>query len=191
MGLNICEDLFGSVENKSINQKRKGNRNELIAAKVLSDWVGEPFARVPSSGGLRWKNFNEVCGDVVCQNRSTYFPFSVETKHLKHLNMRSVRCATGSMLRKNSKICTLFMQALEDAKRAKKMPILMVRANGMKQGTYYIFITQCDANKLGVFRMIGSSKYSARLSNNLNIVGWDSEEFFNYCKYKELCLDQE
>ena len=38
-----------------INSRSKGNRAELIAAKVMEVWAGKKFARVPSSGGLQWK----------------------------------------------------------------------------------------------------------------------------------------
>ena len=62
----IHDDLFGAPRKQLINQKAKGNRNELMVCKVLEAWVGEPFSRVPSSGGLRWKDFNNAVGDVIC-----------------------------------------------------------------------------------------------------------------------------
>ena len=60
----VDTDLFGAKE-QSINSKVKGNNNELKAAKWLTKWTGCPFTRTPSSGGLRWKNTANVCGDVV------------------------------------------------------------------------------------------------------------------------------
>jgi len=128
----IETDIFGyDVREGGINSKKKGDKNERQATKWLYLWTGEDFARTPSSGGLRWKNNPSVCGDVVCQNVDFNFPFSVETKHLKTV-------AYDTILRSNSKIFTIWAQAWEDASRAKKTPMLMLRSNGMPVGEYYI-----------------------------------------------------
>ena len=132
----IEHDLFGKPRRKkTINQKKKGNANELVACKVMEEWVGEPFARVPSSGGLRWKEFEGVCGDIVCENKKVKFPFSVETKHLQQVTV-------AYKLRENSLIYGKWKQAVRDAIRAKKEPMLLIRSNGMDKGRFYLFVDE-------------------------------------------------
>jgi hypothetical protein len=137
---NITEDLFG-VKKKSINSKAKGNSNELVVCKLLSGWTGEEFTRIPMSGGLRWKNTANICGDVLCTNTEFDFRFSVETKHLKSVHI-------PPQLPKASKIYTIWQQCLSDAIRAKKHPLLMLRGNGYAKNNYVIFVEKPLADKI-------------------------------------------
>ena len=139
----IADDILGSSgREKTINSKRKGNRNEIVAAKWLEKWTGQEFARTPSSGGLRWgQDASFACGDVVCKNEKFDFIFAVETKHLKAVEFKP-------HLSKRSKIYTIFQKAYRDAERAGKLPLLMLRTNGMEAGKFNIFSTVDVMNKV-------------------------------------------
>lgn len=127
------EDILGKTAGtSSINQKQKGNVNERAAAKWLAKWTGSHFARTPSSGGLRWKNTPDVCGDVLCTDKEFPWNWAVETKHLKEFKI-------VPELTHRSKIATVWQQAKSDAERASREPLLMIRKNGMKAGTFYVF----------------------------------------------------
>lgn len=115
---------------QSINQKKKGNKNEVVAAKFLENWTGFKFVRTPSSGGRHLKN-ELFAGDVVCVKGK--FPFVVETKHLKTIQLMHE-------LRSNSKVLTIMTQAKRDADRVGKLPMLMLRVNGMEEGRYMVYL---------------------------------------------------
>ena len=139
-------DFFGKPVDtvESINQKKKGNRNETVAAKWLTAWTGKDFTRTPSSGGLQWKDMSNVCGDVVCTDENFNFVFSVETKHLKDVSLP----ATGE-LRANSKVFTIWEQCSRDAERGNKVPMLMLRRNGMGAGEYVIVLPAVVSEHFG------------------------------------------
>jgi len=119
----VEEDLFGSGYQQPINQKRKGNENELRACKLLTHWTGIEFSRIPMSGGLRWQNVMNICGDVIATDPSFYFPFIVETKDLTKLYITPE-------LRKNSFIYTIWRQVIRDSARAARHPMLLLRKTG-------------------------------------------------------------
>lgn len=139
----IVSDIFGQPIEQPINQKLKGNRNELTAAKFLHKWTGVDFVRTPSSGGRRLKNAKNFCGDVVCCDDDYYFPFTVETKHLGQITVTKT-------LRSNSEVFTIWRQAEADAVRASKEPMLLLRSNGMPAGTFHCFIRKVIADLLGI-----------------------------------------
>ncbi len=128
-------DIFGGVEReKSIQSKRKGSDNERAVAKFFSEWVGEKFVRVPSSGGLSasWQGNRFLTGDVVPVSETSTFVFSIEAKFYKELKF--------GVLGKRNKIYGFWQQAVRDAELAKKIPLLIVRHNGMPKGEFVIFI---------------------------------------------------
>lgn len=134
---NIGHDLFGGYRaNTGINSKAKGDNNERAVCKWLHKWTGSKFARVPSSGGLRWANAAKTCGDVICEDDDFYFPFSVETKHYKNLTVKE-------QLRSNSLVYRFWKQAVTDSLRSatKMHPLLLLRKNGMKAGEYYFGVS--------------------------------------------------
>lgn len=131
---NIYNDLFGIPERKKqINSKRKGNDNEHNLARALTEWTGIKFGRVPSSGGLRWEGESRFIGDVVPQDETVNFPFTIETKSYKKLILQNG---------KFSKVILKFWaQCLEDCKRSGKLPMLIVRENGMPKDEWHIFFS--------------------------------------------------
>ncbi|MCB9047650.1 MAG: hypothetical protein H6550_16065 [Chitinophagales bacterium] len=118
-------DIFNlPVRTRSINGKQKGNANEREAAKSLGLWTGARFVRVPQSGGLRWEDNAKVTGDIVCDTKGFDFPFSVETKHLAAVPYTKE-------LRANSKVYKIWKQATTDAVRSQRLPMAMIRYNGL------------------------------------------------------------
>lgn len=157
--MNLEDDIFGWGDTpKKINSKRKGDVNERETAKWLHRWTGVPFTRVPSSGGLRWKNTANVCGDVVCEDTDFHFPFSVETKHLKNISF-------DKKLRSNSKIRSIYNQCKRDADRSGRVPFLMLRKNGMGKQEYVIFLNfkldSIECKSKGVFEDVTLYGYSS------------------------------
>lgn len=129
----LAEQLFGTKK-KRINSKKKGDANERSLAKVLTRWCGYEFVRIPQSGGLRWRESQNICGDLICTD-FLEFPFNIETKHLKSLSY-------SLNLRNNSRIFTIWKQALADHQRNGKVPVMMLRANGWKRGEWLFVISQ-------------------------------------------------
>lgn len=172
----IADDLFGKGRSQTINQKQKGNMNERVAAKVLQEWTGAEFVRVPQSGGLRWKNADNITGDIMCTKKRLGFPFSVETKHVASLAFTD-RCGMGLLpkLRSNSTIYTYWKQASDDAVRSSKVPMLMVRQNGMEKKTFYLFLPDWCR------QIVGCSMVEpfVPIVCGKGLVGYESKKFFS------------
>ena len=73
---------------KKTNGKAKGNVFERKIAKIMTEWTGIKFERVPASGGLHWKKDNRVYGDIVCNDPD--FPFVIECKNREKWKMDNV-----------------------------------------------------------------------------------------------------
>lgn len=121
----------------SVNQKKKGNKGERMVAKFFQDWTGYEFQRVPQSGGLRWGNAQNIAGDIICadQKHNRFFTFCVESKFYADLDWDKV------FRNKVSHIMKFWEQAVSDAQRADKHPILFMRKNGMDAGMFYVIIS--------------------------------------------------
>jgi hypothetical protein len=172
----VDTELFGTVHRaKKINSKVKGNKNELILTKILTDWVGTEFTRVPMSGGLRWANRMDICGDVINTNPKFDFPFSVETKHIANLGLK----LSHPELRKNSVVYTHFEQCKRDAEAAGKIPFLIIRQNGMRAGCYYIFLS------LKLSRLMKMANYIKPVFEG-DLIGFKSEDFFKLVSFETL-----
>jgi len=125
-------EMMGKKE-ATINSKVKGNRGELMAAKVLSKWTGARFNRTPGSGGLDWIEDSRVSGDVVAP-KDFHFPFSVEVKWYKSIPLPEKK----KELRSNSLVYTLWNQSRRDAMKVDRSPVLMFRRNGDPKGHFYM-----------------------------------------------------
>lgn len=199
----IEHDLFGTnPRKKGINSKKKGNANELECAKFLKEWTGLEFNRVPQSGGLRWKNSEGVTGDLVCEDRS--FPFSVETKHYKKIVFKPI-------LPSSSFVFKVWNQAQQDAERANKLPLVILRQNGMPKGEYVIYLSAwvvCKYVELhGIQSMLDHINKNTELDvdlekfqpissgytkDNVQVAGFKSTDFSKVFDYKILvkCLNK-
>jgi hypothetical protein len=124
------------------NQRKKGNKAQRVAAAVLKKWTKKPFASTPRSGGLRWGNMSTVIGDVVCTKEGHYFPFSVEVKFYKEINFEHTLYTDKGDVKK------FWEQACEDALRAKKLPMLMMRYNRLPVGFFFVGLRISHYKKL-------------------------------------------
>ena len=168
--MNLFDELFGQKQS-TINSKRKGNANEAALASFLSEWTGQEFVRIPQSGGLRWKNAQNICGDLLCTNNDFDFPFVIETKHLKHY-------PCPRMLHKNSCIYSIWKQPLRDAERSGKRPSLFLRKNGMPSKTWH-----CVFDENHVMKEKLADKIVFEGSNLFAILSTDLPTFEQFKKF--------
>ena len=101
--------------------KTKGSTYERHIAKKLGAWWGEEFQRTPASGGLRWKQDNRVCGDIVTPPGST-FPWVVECKKRENWTM-------DSLLNGSAEVSKWWKQVTDDAERSGLEPMLIFTRN--------------------------------------------------------------
>lgn len=170
-----------------VNSRRKGAKNERKLAKVLEKWAGLTFARTPSSGGLNWKGRSDVIGDVVCTDKvkGYTFPFSIETKFHEDIDFNDL---IGD---RNSDVTTFWAQALRDATKGEKIPLLLMRLNKMPKEAYYLGITLEFFNmclELDGFRESLGKGYMIVYSKGYQLAILDSRDFFNndYLSIKKL-----
>ena len=121
------------------NSKKKGNKGEREVAKWWQEWTGFEFARVPSSGGLRWHSTHNTIGDIMCthERHSRRFQFAIECKNYKDINFEHLILGN-----KKIKILDFWKQTQEDADRGDKVPILFMRYNGMPKNTYFVIVSR-------------------------------------------------
>lgn len=117
----------------AINSRNKGNKGERVAAKVLADWTGKTFTRVPSSGGLGWHTSNST-GDIICSTEGHYFPFSIEVKLRDQLNFDHL------LYLDKPEILKFWDQSLRDAERVNKCPIVMMRYDRLPKDFFFILL---------------------------------------------------
>jgi len=119
-----------------INSKNKGNKGERTAARLLERWVDFPFTRVPQSGGLRWQSGRNITGDIIPEDMYQLedFPFSIEVKTRKSIDFEDL------LLPHLSEIMKFWEQSVADAKRVDKIPMVLMRRNGMPKETFYVII---------------------------------------------------
>lgn len=170
----IETEVFGfSSSVDTINSKQKGNTNERVAAKALKSWTGYSFVRVPSSGGLRWRDSGRVSADLICDEPDVEFDFTIETKHLKKITIARV-------LKSNSMIFTIWEQVMSDALRCQKIPMAMLRANGMPAGEYYLIL---DAGMGGMLMSLSVPTLFSGANSKYTLVGFKFSEVKKYLKW--------
>jgi Holliday junction resolvase len=120
------------------NSKQKGNKGEREVAKWWEAWTGMEFARIPSSGGLRWHSTHNTVGDIMCTHEihSRRFQFTIECKNYKDINFEHLILGN-----KKVKILEFWQQTQDDAVRGDKVPILFMRYNGMPKGVYFVIVS--------------------------------------------------
>lgn len=121
----------------AINSKNKGNKNEREVAKWWESWTGMEFQRVPQSGGLRWANADKISGDIICTDpkHGKFFQFSIECKSYQDLDFKPPLLGN-----KGDKLQAFWKQAMDDAERSGKEPILFMRKNGMPKGQFFVAV---------------------------------------------------
>lgn len=120
----------------NVNSKVKGSRFERTICKWFKEWTGYEFSRTPASGGLRWKKTDNIVSDIICTDdkHSRKFPFSIECKFHKEIKFEHILLGN-----KNCKILSFWEQASSDADRGNKIPILVMKYNGMpKEEAFFV-----------------------------------------------------
>jgi hypothetical protein len=119
-----------------INSKAKGSKNERAATNLMERWTDFPFTRVPQSGGLRWQGGQNITGDIIPEDMYQLedFPFSIEVKARKLIDFEDL------LLPHKSEIMKFWGQSVADAKRVDKIPMVLMRRNGMPKETFYVII---------------------------------------------------
>lgn len=159
-----------------INSRKKGARGEKHALEVLQNWTNKKFGRVPSSGGLNWKN-QMSSGDVICITDGHYFPYTVEVKNYRDINFAHLFTTD------KADILKFWQQAERDAARVNKVPLLMMRYDGLKKGFFFIVIPRTIFNKF--FRAYMDDKDIRLVSENFDFAILSSDAFFKV-PYKEI-----
>ncbi len=103
-----------------------------MACDFFHEWTGMKFTRVPASGGLRWKNSTNTTGDIIADEPNYIFPFSIEAKNMADIRFEHL------IYDVQSDIIKFWKQCWADAKRGNKIPLLLMRYNGLKGGMFFI-----------------------------------------------------
>ncbi len=127
-----------------INSKNKGNRAERSATVALEAWTSFPFTRVPQSGGLRWQGGQNITGDIIPEDMYQLedFPFSIEVKSRKVIDFQDL------ILPYNSDIIEFWEQSVSDAKRVNKIPMVLMRRDGMPKHAFFLIIPKLIFNRI-------------------------------------------
>lgn len=156
-----------------INSKTKGSKAERGVSKLFQKWTGFEFTRTPASGGLRWQRKKDTVGDIICSDdkHSRYFCFSIEVKSYKDIDF-------SHPLYRTSKVSEFWLQALDEAKRANKIPILMMRYNNLPKDMFFLGMPIEFYHS--VFSVIYPGDYNKLLMkcNPIDIAIIDSRDFF-------------
>lgn len=148
------------------NSKNKGSRFERTVAKWFEDWTGYKFSRTPGSGG--WAKAKDSFGDIVCtdEKHSRRFPFSIECKNYKDINFEHILLGT-----KTCKIKSFWDQAVHDASRCNKIPLLIVKYNGMPKSEGFLIVDSRVANILASHLSVvsESARFMYVANRNLDI----------------------
>lgn len=125
-----------------INSRKKGQRGEKIAIEFMKDWTGMDFKRSPASGGLRGHISEYTDGDLICVKKNYIFPLCIEVKFYENLNFSHLLYdARPEKLKKKQKgIKAYWQQAKEAAKRAEKVPLLLMRYTGLPKDLFFVIM---------------------------------------------------
>lgn len=173
----IESDCFGEVPTRNnINSKKKGNGNERNACKSMREWVGQKFCRVPQSGAIRRVNVEGVVADIMPDTTDESFVWSyvVETKALKKLTVPRI-------LPNNAKLFTIWNQCITDARRAVKIPIALLRSNGMSAGEYYLVL---EASLGGRLLALAVPPLFSGSNHTHSLIGFLFSDVKRLCQFK-------
>jgi hypothetical protein len=152
MGLEIDDILGDSDSPKKKNSKNKGKRGELQLVNLLNKrFESQEFSRVVGSGN-RWSHVayakKDYIGDVVCPDD---FRFCIECK-FGYAEIELVKALDGG----DRQLDEFLTQAEDDAKRAKKSPLLCWKKD---RRPFLVFIKAVDlphpypSNDFGAYYM--------------------------------------
>lgn len=153
----FVDDILSNKQSKKINSKRKGNRNELEFAKILTKRFNKGFSRSVGSGN-RWsqtaflpKHAQKVFSSDLVVPKS--FKFALEVKGgYNGIDLNSI------FLRGNSDLDKFLIQVFKDAKRAGKKPLLAWKKD---RKPWLVFILSKDAEGLDFKYKLSYNKWTA------------------------------
>lgn len=152
------------------NSAKKGTKYQRKVAKALSKWTGLEFKSTPRSGGLRWNTMSHVIGDIVCITEGLFFPFTIECKFYEKIDFSQALLTKT----KKNQIAKFWQQASSDGERAKKVPLLIFRYNGLPGEFQFLAMDYKDYLKLK--RFINTNEPSM-------VIKTKSPEYGNYKLY--------
>lgn len=117
-----------------INRRSKGRRGEMMGVEFMKSWAKMDFRRTPGSGGLRGHVAEYTEGDIVCTKKNYIFPLCIEIKFYNELNFSHL------LYDVDSKILQFWEQARQSAIRAEKIPILLMRYNGLPANFFFVVL---------------------------------------------------
>lgn len=125
------------------NSKKKGSRFERSVAKFFTKWTGFEFGRTPGSGSFH--NNRDLGSDLICNDdrHKNRCLLSIECKSYKDIRFEHVLLGN-----KRCKIFSFWEQALRDALRTKKFPILCMRYNSMHRDEFFFVVNAYIAKEL-------------------------------------------
>jgi len=123
----------------------KGHTFENKVAKILTGWSKVSWKRVPASGG--WGSKDIASGDIFCaaefdKKLSIIMPVSIELKKTQAWGFAHFFKDTDS-----SPVGSWWAQSTEDAKKSKKVPIVIFSKNYQP---IFIMMATVTLDKLGV-----------------------------------------
>jgi len=125
--------------------KQKGNRYERRCAKLLAEFTGVNFRKVPASGGFNKFGGQVVaehafCGDIICDKKE--FIFSVEAKNQKAFSFPAILKSPDT-----AAFTDWWEQCVTDALGVEKLPMLMFKPNTQDD---FVALTQVGIEKLKI-----------------------------------------
>lgn len=128
----------------AINQRKKGARGEMMGINFFEEWTNLSFKRSPASGGLRGHVVEYTVGDIVCVENNYIFPLSVEIKNVKGINFNHL------LYDVKSDIIEYWNQCYKDSERSEKVPILLMRYNGLPKAFFFVVLEYKDYKALNL-----------------------------------------
>jgi hypothetical protein len=125
-----------------LNARSKGQRGERMAIQFMKDWTNMDFKRTPGSGGLRGHVSDYTEGDIVCVKKNYIFPLCLEVKNYAELNFSHLLYDARPNKKKkvDRGIKGFWKQCVSSAKRAEKIPILLMRYNRLPKDVFFVMM---------------------------------------------------
>lgn len=121
-----------------MNSKKKGSRFERVIGKWFTDWSGFKFERNRAGSGA-WHSNKDSVSDITCtdERHAHRCKISIECKSYKDIKFEHVLLGT-----KGSEIEKFWGQALNDALRSNRVPILVMRYNSMPKNEFFMVVDE-------------------------------------------------
>lgn len=164
---------------------QKGNRGQLMARDVLKKWTHKKM-KSSSQSGMPGYNHDPHKGDILCDTEGHFFPFTVEVKFYKDINF----CQLLQPNLKNVLILEFWHQVAFDAHKCQKVPMLMMRFNGLPKNFFFVVVR--FNFYIQIKQVIGELKTITYQDGKECLVIMDSTDLFesNYKEVKKIAKTQ-